>query len=78
MKTIQTDVTVGQDGAAVIQLRLPSDVPAGRHPAVIVRDDRPSEAPGTRVESDLPVHDFGPWPEGLSLRWEDFYGDDGR
>lgn len=27
---------------------------------------------------DLPVHDLGPWPEGLSLRREDLYGDDGR
>jgi hypothetical protein len=26
----------------------------------------------------LPVHDLGPWPEGLSLRREDMYGDDGR
>ncbi len=27
---------------------------------------------------DLLLHDFGPWPEGLSLRREDMYGDDGR
>jgi hypothetical protein len=26
----------------------------------------------------FPVHDVGPWPEGLSLRREDMYGDDGR
>ena len=28
--------------------------------------------------SDLPAHDLGPWPEGLSLRREDVYGEDGR
>ena len=27
---------------------------------------------------DFPVDDLGPWPEGLSLRREDLYGDDGR
>lgn len=27
---------------------------------------------------DLPVHDLGPWPEGMSLRREDLYGDDGQ
>ena len=30
-----------------------------------------------RIE-DLPKHDLGPWPEGLSLRREDIYDDDGR
>ena len=27
---------------------------------------------------DFPVDDLGPWPEGLGLRREDMYGDDGR
>ncbi len=27
---------------------------------------------------DFPVDDLGPWPDGLSLRREDMYGDDGR
>jgi len=27
---------------------------------------------------DFPVDNLGPWPEGLSLRREDMYGDDGR
>lgn len=27
---------------------------------------------------NFPVDDLGPWPEGLSLRREDMYGDDGR
>ena len=25
---------------------------------------------------DFPVDDLGPWPEGVSLRREDMYGDD--
>ncbi len=28
--------------------------------------------------SDFPVDNLGPWPEHLSLRREDIYGDDGR
>ncbi|MCU7960214.1 MAG: DUF2281 domain-containing protein [gamma proteobacterium symbiont of Bathyaustriella thionipta] len=27
---------------------------------------------------DFPVDDLGPWPEGLNLRREDMYGDNGR
>ena len=27
---------------------------------------------------DFPTDDLGPWPEDLSLRREDMYGDDGR
>ncbi len=26
----------------------------------------------------FPIHNVGPWPEGLSMRREDMYGDDGR
>lgn len=32
----------------------------------------------TDKDLDFPVDDLGPWPEGLSLRREDMYGDDGR
>jgi len=31
-----------------------------------------------REPLNFPVDDLGPWPEGLSLRREDMYGDDGR
>ena len=27
---------------------------------------------------DFPVDDLGPWPEGLTLRREEMYGDQGR
>jgi hypothetical protein len=30
------------------------------------------------ILDDIPVVDVGPWPEGLSLRREDMYGDDER
>lgn len=34
--------------------------------------------PAAREPLDFPVDDLGPWPEGLSLRREELYGDDGR
>lgn len=33
---------------------------------------------GKRPSLNFPVDDLGAWPEGLSLRREDWYGDDGR
>ena len=41
------------------------------------RVKRPKTTTG-REPLDFPVDDLGPWPEGLSLRREDMYGDDGR
>lgn len=80
MRAIETDIIVSQDGQARIDLKLSADVPPGRHRAVIVLDERPvSAVPGREnFLADFPVHDFGPWPENLSLRRADLYGDDER
>jgi hypothetical protein len=51
---------------------------------VIVTQDVVNERPAppvSRVErslADLPVHDLGPWPEKLSLRRANLYGEDER
>jgi prevent-host-death family protein len=52
---------------------------------VITQGDRPvakliGQAPAKQdpVLDGFPVIDAGPWPEGLSLRREDIYGDDGQ
>ena len=52
---------------------------------VITQGDRPvakligqSTAAEGHPLNPFPVIDVGPWPEGLSLRREDLYGDDGR
>jgi len=37
----------------------------------------PAATPG-HDRGDFPVVSVGPWPEGLSLRREDIYDDDGR
>ncbi len=36
------------------------------------------ERPAQRKPLDFPVISVGKWPEDLSLRREDMYGDDGR
>jgi hypothetical protein len=54
-------------------------VPPGEHDVTITLTPAPVRGAQTRkfkIE-DLPKHDLGPWPEGLSLRREDIY-EDGR
>jgi hypothetical protein len=75
MKTIQTSILV--DPEHTTTLRLPDDIPPGAYRVTLVIDDQPI-GPKTTDFSDFPVIDVGPWPEGLSLRREDMYGDDGR
>ena len=39
----------------------------------------PGDLPAVSAEPlEFPVDDLGPWPDGLSLRRVDLYGDDGR
>lgn len=78
MTQIHTRICVGPDGR--ITGVVPPDVPPGEHEATITLVPSPVRQKPTkkfRVE-DLPKHDLGPWPEGLSLRREDIYDDDGR
>ncbi len=80
MTVINARINVAADGS--ISGRAPRDVPPGDHPVAItvpepvVNERMPDDEAWD--ESDLPSHDMGPWPEGLSLRREDIYGDDGR
>jgi hypothetical protein len=58
----------------------PQEVPPGEHDVTIVI----APVSGRRADGEpfdvnrLPTVDLGPWPEGVSLRREDLYGDDGR
>lgn len=71
MRTVmlQVDIPLSRE----LRVVLPDDVPPGRRTVVLVID-----APTEPAPLDLPVHDLGPWPAGLSLRREDIYGDDAR
>ena len=45
----------------------------------LLREQAIARKTATSKESlDFPVDNPGPWPEELSLRREDMYGDDGR
>ena len=77
MKTIETDVFVTRDGRIRIDLKLSRDVLPGRHRAVVVLDEQPASRPKVSL-ADFPVHDVGAWPQGLSLRRSDLYGEDDR
>jgi hypothetical protein len=72
MKTIEFIATVTSDGT--VQIRL-EDIPPGEYRAVLVLEDQPVTSPVQRPLLQFPVDDLGPWPEGLSLRREDMYGD---
>ena len=58
----------------------PPEVPPGEHEITIKTTLAPTRRSARKPfdASALPVHDLGPWPEGLSLRREDMYDDDGR
>ena len=78
MTEIRTRVLVGPDRR--ISGTAPDDVPPGEHEVTITL-----AIPSSRQRSEgpfdvdtLPTHDLGPWPEGLSLRREDMYDEDGR
>ena len=58
----------------------PPDVPPGEHEITITVAPSPARQPAKKPfdVNNLPIVDLGPWPEGLSLRREDIYDDDGR
>ena len=76
MRTLELIGQVESSGRLTVQL--PSDIPPGEHQMVLVIDERPLTPSETRSLDDFPVDDYGPWPEGLSLRREDIDGKWGR
>ena len=58
----------------------PPNVPPGEHEITITLVPSAARQQPTKKFSveDLPRHDLGPWPEGLSLRREDIYDENGR
>ncbi|HKM63929.1 MAG TPA: hypothetical protein VJY39_15700 [Acidisphaera sp.] len=76
MTVITAWLTIAADGSVSVG----ASIPAGEYVARIDVPDVPPEQP-TAPALDLrafPSLDLGPWPERLSLRREDLYGDDGR
>jgi hypothetical protein len=75
MKTIETTATVSADGT--LTAPVPPDIPPGEHRVVLVIEEEPTREAEAHP-FDFPVVNWDPWPEGLSLRREDMYGDWGR
>lgn len=76
MTVITTRLTVSAEGAISTATRLP----AGEH-VVRIELAAPPERQLPKEPFDtgaLPTLDLGPWPEGVTLRREELYGDDGR
>jgi hypothetical protein len=78
MKTIEATATVSPDGTLTVQVPPGVEVRPGEHWVVVVIEEASTATPRPAPLDDFPVIDVGPWPEGLSLRREDMYGDDGR
>jgi hypothetical protein len=78
MTQIRTRILVGPDHQ--ISGTAPAAVPPGEHEATITIAPPSARWPAGEAFSvnALPAHDLGPWPEGLSLRREDIYDEDGR
>ncbi len=75
MKTIETTATVSDNGSLTLQT--PPEIVPGKHKVVVVVDEETVKTKKQR-SIDIPVIHLGKWPEYLSLRREDMYGDDGR
>ena len=75
MQTIETTVTVDEDGTGTV--KLPGEITPGEHRVTMLFEERGVE-PDPRT---MPIEEFlewmkidlGPWPEGFSMRREDLY-----
>lgn len=74
MRTIETVATI-VDGKMTVQV--PPDLPSGEHRVVVMIEEHPRNKE-QQQPLDFPVDNWGPWPEGLSLRREDMYDEWGR
>jgi hypothetical protein len=74
MKTIPTRLTVSEDGQISLSPQL--HLAPGEYNGVLVLEEKPVNY--ARQPLHFPVIDVGRWPQDLSLRREDMYGDDGR
>ena len=75
MKTIETTAVVTPEGTVTVQV--PPDIRSGEYHVLIVIDEQ-SIVREKRPPLKFPVDRYGPWPEDLTLRREDMYGEWGR
>lgn len=70
LKAIETTATVTGDGSIIVDI---DELAPGQYRVIILIEEE--QRATARPPLALPVHDVGPWPEGLSLRREDLYDD---
>jgi hypothetical protein len=75
MKIIDTTAIVTPEGTVTVQV--PPGIPSGEYRVLLVIDEQPIVRE-KRPPLEFPVDRYGPWPEDLSLRREDMYGEWGR
>jgi hypothetical protein len=75
MKAIEATATVSGDRTLTVSI--PVDLEPGEHRVVVVVEEQPMPQKAA-TPLQLPTLKVGPWPENLSLRREDLYGDWGR
>jgi hypothetical protein len=75
MKIIDTTAIVTPEGTVTVQV--PPGIPPGEYHLLLVIDEQRIVL-GKRPPLKFPVDRYGPWPEDLSLRREDMYGEWGR
>ncbi len=76
MRVIDAELTVTEKGKGVVTL--PPDIEPGEHKVTITIEDEPATAKQAQKPIEFLVIEVDEWPENLSLRREDMYGDDGR
>jgi hypothetical protein len=75
MKAIEATATVPRDGTLTVSI--PVELQPGQHRVVVVVEEAPVHQK-VPAPLDLPTLKVGQWPQDLSLRREDIYGDWGR
>ena len=73
-RSITEKVTIQRGG--LVELRRPELIEGTEAEVIVVIETHPRDE--TSSLDDLPIDRLGPWPQKLSLRREDLYGDDGR
>lgn len=75
MRILQTDATVSVEGTITVPVS-PEIEPGSKVGVFLVVREHLNDVPVEPL--DLPSHDLGIWPDGLSMRREDLYAENGR
>jgi hypothetical protein len=75
MKTIETDVTVTEDGKLIIETHLKGISP-GKYKAVMVIDNTANQDSGIKLPLQLNAFEWVNWPSDSTFSREELYNDE--